>query len=371
MNGLKLFGVFLLAALLEIAISELSFGQSALVGPPALGSEVIQGANGREYHTGFLGHHDIERLGSTYFSPSEDIIGQLPEEFDLRTQGMVAKIKDQGSCGSCWSFAITGALESARLHAGLPELNLSEQQMVSCVRNAYGCEGGFMSSADYAVNPGLALESDYPYTARNGSCRNPLPATADKLKSWAYVGAAGRKPTVDEMKAALVQYGVLFVTVSAGGSDWDGRSTMTQCGNRSTNHMVNIVGWTRDGKWIVKNSWGTDWGDNGFAYAPYGCDNLANEPEGAAFVVYEGGPCTPAKVKLPAEMTVAKGTETMLGVRYQQGVTYKWFKDGVQIGTGPMIYVTPQENAVYKLVGKNACGQAESSVSVKVVSILL
>lgn len=212
------------------------------------------------------------------------VLKDLPASFDLRAQGDVSPIKDQGQCGSCWAHATTESLEDAILFAGKPGMQLSVQQMTGCNSNEYGCGGGEMDSADYLVNPGLALDKDFPYQGDN-SCKSNL-KTAAKAQSWAYVGAEDRAPTTDEIKSALVAHGSIFVTVAAGGDDWGGQATMTDCGSTGIDHMVEIVGWNEQGQWIMRNSWGTSWGDNGFAYMPYGCDEIATDSDSAAYTVF-------------------------------------------------------------------------------------
>tara|TARA_R110000868_G_scaffold9394_4_gene46924 strand:- start:925 stop:1983 length:1059 start_codon:yes stop_codon:yes gene_type:complete len=321
---------------------------------------------GRLYYTGLLGNRAT--TGNIHFRL--DTLTGYPPNLDLREIGQVSAIKDQGSCGSCWAFAITKTLESARLRAGGSELNLAEQEMVSCDTHAYGCSGGFMDEADYIVRRGLPLEAAYPYTARNGRCRSTLPPVADKAVSWAYIGAEGRAPTVDELKTAISTYGVIFVTVSAGGADWGGsRVHMTGCSNRGTNHMVTLVGYNQNDEFIIGNSWGTDWGENGFAYAKRGCNGLANEVQGAAFIVYQGGPAPiPPHVRLPRELTIVKGTTAPIGVHDEPGVVYTWYVGTTEVGTGAVLWVTPDADTTYKLVGKSNAGTAESSVIVKVVT---
>ncbi len=332
--------------------------------------ELIQSdISNRQYRTGYLGHN--KQHGQLYFSLKT--AATMPDSLDLRTTGAVSKIKDQGGCGSCWAFAVTKALESARLKAGLDELDLSEQQVVSCDRNAAGCGGGNMDDADYLLSPGLTLESNYRYTASNSRCKSPLPAIADKAKSWAYIGAAGRKPTVDELKAALNTYGVIFVTVAAGGSDWGGsRVHMTSCGNRGTNHMVTLVGYNAQNEFIIGNSWGSDWAENGFAYAKAGCNMLAGESEGAAFVVYEGGPApVPPHIRLPAEVSIYAGSSIPIGVHPENGTTYKWYVGTDVVGVESILWISPAADTVYKLVATNSAGTAESSVNVKVIAAAL
>lgn len=213
------------------------------------------------------------------------VLSNLPDSYDLRADGKVSPIKDQGQCGSCWAHATVESLEDAILFTGGAAVKLSTQQMTSCNTEMYGCNGGMMNAADFLVSPGMALEKDFPYTASDERCKNGL-KTAAKAASWAYVGAAGRAPTTTEIKSALVAHGSVFVTVSAGGNDWDGRSEMTDCYNTGTNHMTEVVGWNEKSEWIMRNSWGTGWGDKGFAYMPFGCDSLATDVDSAAYTIY-------------------------------------------------------------------------------------
>lgn len=212
------------------------------------------------------------------------VLKDLPASFDLRAMGDVSPIKDQGQCGSCWAHATTESLEDAILFAGKPGLQLSAQEMTGCNSAMWGCQGGEMTAADYLVNPGLPLDSAFPYRG-DDSCQQGLPVAA-KATSWAYVGAEGSAPTTDQIKSALVAHGSVFVTVAAGGSDWGGQAEMTDCSDGNIDHMVEIVGWKDTGEWIMRNSWGTGWGDNGFAYMPYGCDSIATDVDSAAYTVY-------------------------------------------------------------------------------------
>lgn len=334
----------------------------------ALGAETVRSdvQAGKRYHTGFLGKR--RDTGVLNFTPAT--LTGYPTKLDLRELGQVSKIKNQGSCGSCWSFAITKSLESARIKAGLPEIDLGEQEQVSCDRNAYGCGGGFMDNADYIVKRGLPLESDYPYKGTTGRCKSPLPPVADKAVSWSYIGSSSKGPTVDELKAALNIYGVIYVTVAAGGTDWGGsRVHMSGCGSRSINHMVTLVGYTEQDEFIIGNSWGQDWAEDGFAYSKQGCNMLAKGAQSAAFVVYEGGPLpVPPHVRLPAEISVALGTEVLLGVRPEAGVSYEWFSGEQRLGQESSLWVKPEVDTVYRLVGSSRAGVAESSVLVKVLA---
>lgn len=233
------------------------------------------------------GYQGLAPLGSTADLPYEGskiIVKALPETFDWREQGVqLPSVKDQSACGSCWSFAITGALESAlAIETKTTALDLSEQHMVSCDAQSYGCNGGFMTSADFVVRNGLTDEVSFPYKAKDLRCKKGLKIKA-KAVSYKLLGSRTKKATVDEIKAAVIEHGPLFVTVMAGGGGWSGAGdAVTSCRKRgSTNHMVQIVGYTKTA-WIMKNSWGSSWGDKGHAKVKFGCDLIAEE---AGYVV--------------------------------------------------------------------------------------
>lgn len=233
--------------------------------------------------TGYLGLGDKGKLVYQKIAVQDS---EIPESFDWRSvDGVLPEVRDQGSCGSCWAFAITGALESAEVvQNGKMVGNYSEQQMVSCDKYSYGCNGGFMSSADFVVRNGLADEESFPYKAKNLKCKPNLEVKA-KAAKYALIGEPNRKPAKKEIQSALIKNGPLFVTVLAGGSGWSGATeNVTTCRTRgSTNHMVQIVGFDKTGWWI-KNSWGKEWGKDGYAHIKYGCDKIADE---AGFVSIE------------------------------------------------------------------------------------
>ena len=240
--------------------------------------DVVQTVDGPKA-TGYFGlSEDGDISGLPYEGASMRSLAELPESFDWRdVPGALSPIKSQGSCGSCYSFAITAALESAMAIFGkVPDLNLSEQQIVSC-SDAYGCGGGFMTTASYVVDTGLTEEASFPYVARGVRCKSRLPIKA-KAVSYKLLGERNKSPTRDEIKAALIEKGPLFITVMAGGSGWSGAGQdVTSCRRSGRlNHMIVISGFDKDG-WIIRNSWGSNWGDKGYAHIGYGCDLVAQE----------------------------------------------------------------------------------------------
>src|SRR6185312_14820385 len=120
-----------------------------------------------------------------------------------------------------------------------------------------------------------------------------------------YIGDSQRGATLDQVKKALMQYGVLSISVAAGGRDWSEGGEMQDCGNSGQNHMVNIVGWNEKDELIIANSWGESWGDKGFGYAPLGCDELGSGAGSVGFLVLPGGPVP--HVRLPESVDVRRG----------------------------------------------------------------
>ena len=201
-------------------------------------------------------------------------------------------VRSQGSCGSCWAFGTLAAFEgSARIFAN-QSVDLSEQHMVTCGRDEKGRDagscrlGGWLSSAfDQLVHGGGAHEVDAPYKGRAGRCDKDV-ATPHKALAWGYVSDKGEVPEVAQIKEALCHYGPLaasiyvndsFTAYASGVFDDD-----TAEGNES-NHVITIVGWNdKKGAYLIRNSWGTDWGKDGYAWVAYGTNNVG---KGAAWIV--------------------------------------------------------------------------------------
>ncbi|HVP36732.1 MAG TPA: C1 family peptidase [Terriglobales bacterium] len=201
---------------------------------------------------------------------------EFPPVFDWRDSSIVTPVKNQGSCGSCWAFAATGAFEAAiKKHDGI-EYDLSEQQVVSC--NVYvenGCDGGWAETAyELFQRHGAILESAMPYQASGTvPCTQDLYPVVAKLKSWQYVDN-----DVNAIKAAI-----LIGPVYSGFSvyhDFDSYSSgcyQHTSGYYRGEHAIVIVGWddnacgTGQGAWICKNSWGANWGGlHGYFYIKWG-----------------------------------------------------------------------------------------------------
>lgn len=194
----------------------------------------------------------------------------VADSIDWRKTGNVSDVKDQGSCGSCWAFSSTGALESAWSIQKGEMILLSEQQLVDCTNVKWGnlgCNGGwYYNSYDYLANGNtLETEDDYPYTAVTGKTCNDT-----KKGKVSDINYAVVDPGLELIKAAL-NVGPVNVAVAAGNNvfmDYTG-GIITEADGCPTDidHAILAVGYgTENGVeyYIVKNSWGTDWGEEGY-----------------------------------------------------------------------------------------------------------
>jgi C1A family cysteine protease len=194
---------------------------------------------------------------------------ELPSTVNWVTQGAVTPIKDQGQCGSCWAFSTTGSTESAwQIGTGnLP--SISEQQLVDCSTQNAGCNGGSMALAiNYESGTALATEASYPYTARDGTCKSSFTTAIPSggVTGYKSVGNFLFGASVSDMQSALVQQPI-SIAIEADQSAFQGYSggiLSSGCGT-NLDHGVLAVGYnSAEQYWLVKNSWGTSWGDAGY-----------------------------------------------------------------------------------------------------------
>jgi len=192
--------------------------------------------------------------------------------WDWRDYGAVTGVKDQGQCGSCWSFGTTGDLEGTWFLAGNKLISLSEQQLVSCDKTDAACNGGLQENAfDYIIRTGgIQSEADYPYTSGTGrvaSCAVNSTKFVANMKIWVQVSdsPSGESKIADY----LVKNGPVTIGINANPmQDYiRGIDNPTVCSVINLNHAVLIVGFgTEAGTdyWLIKNSWGTVWGEQGY-----------------------------------------------------------------------------------------------------------
>ena len=214
----------------------------------------------------------------------------VPESVDWREKGAVTPVKNQQKCGSCWAFSAVGALESLYYIKNGKLLSFSEQQIVGCDTQNAGCNGGLPETAfEYTAQAGLQSEEDYPYTATDRECKYDA-SKAIKVNSDV---KRITPQSARALKAALVVQPVA-IAIEADQQVFQFYSSgviKANCGD-DLNHAVLAVGYTTiDGEeaFIVKNSWGTEWGAKGYVYIS--TDGRANYGNGVCGIL--GDPVVP------------------------------------------------------------------------------
>jgi len=266
--------------------------------------ELIQSHNGKNLPYK-LGHNEFShmtlsefrdhfRIGSTrpgflrkaprdIYQASNDDISSLPAEVDWVAKGAVTDVKNQGQCGSCWTFSAVGALEGAFYLKHGTLVDFSEQELVSCDDSDSGCNGGLMDSAFAWIQKhnGLCTDKDFPYTSGTGST-GTCPDTPCKVvpgsapKSYkdvkaesvsSLMSAVSKQPVSIAIEADQFAFQFYHSGVLSG-----------SCG-QNLDHGVLLVGYGTDDDsglnyWKVKNSWGSGWGMNGYILIERGTDDL-------------------------------------------------------------------------------------------------
>ncbi|XP_030542160.1 vignain-like [Rhodamnia argentea] len=227
-----------------------------------------------EFRSSYAGskvdHHRMFRgapHGSESFMYEDD--SPVPPSVDWRKKGAVTNVKDQGQCGSCWAFSTVAAVEGINYLRTNQLVSLSEQELVDCdTAQNQGCNGGLMDYAFEFIQQrgGITTESNYPYQASNGTCN-----AAKENSPVVSIDGHEDVPANDEdalLKAVANQ--PVSVAIDAGGANLQFYSEGVFTGECGTelNHGVAIVGYgsTLEGTkyWIVKNSWGPEWGEKGY-----------------------------------------------------------------------------------------------------------
>ena len=220
---------------------------------------------------------NYDAMAMANFDPTiVKVSNAAPAAYDWRDHGRVSPVKDQGSCGSCWAFSTVANLEGLYYATKGVMKTFSEQMLVDCDTSDSGCNGGLMQYAfTWLKKNGIMLDSDYPYTGTKGTCKSDKTKYVDmsvtgykKLgSSWSTWSAVDE----DEVKEFLYETGPLAIalnadplqTYSSGILDL----TSTKCPTSGINHAVTLVGYGTENNvayWIVKNSWGTSWGEKGY-----------------------------------------------------------------------------------------------------------
>ncbi|XP_004499026.1 cysteine proteinase mucunain [Cicer arietinum] len=272
-----------------------------------------------EYRAKFLGtrvdpNRKIRKVNSPSNRYAPRVGDKLPESVDWRKEGAVAAVKDQGSCGSCWAFSAIAAVEGINKIVTGDLISLSEQELVDCDTSYNeGCNGGLMDYAfDFIIdNGGIDSDEDYPYLAVDGRC--------DQYRKNAKVVSIDDYEDVPGYDELALQKAVanqpISVAIEGGGREFQlyeyGVFT-GRCGT-ALDHGVAAVGYgTENGKdyWIVRNSWGSSWGEAGYIRLER---NLASSRSGKCGIAIEPsypikngqnppnpGPSPPSPVKPPS-----------------------------------------------------------------------
>ncbi|XP_012684956.1 cathepsin S, ortholog 1 [Clupea harengus] len=199
------------------------------------------------------------------------MVGPLPEKVDWVERGLVSAVQNQGTCGSCWAFSSAGALEAQMKHRTGQLTPLSQQNLVDCsvAYGNHGCRGGYLSKSFIYViqNKGIDSAGFYPYEQREGKCRYSIRGRAGYCMGFRILPARNEKA----LQQTVANIGPVSVGINAMLPSFHhyrgGIYSDSQCNPKITNHAVLVVGYgTENGQdyWLVKNSWGTAWGEKGY-----------------------------------------------------------------------------------------------------------
>lgn len=223
--------------------------------------EVIRSA------TGGYGRPNMT-MGSTYLPPNNL---RVPSEVDWRKHGYVTPVKNQGRCGSCWAFSTIASLEGQHFKKSGKLVSLSEQNLVDCsgkYKNN-GCKGGRVDWAfKYIIdNGGIDTEEAYPYTGKDGSCKYQQSGRGAVVKTFTKIPENEKS-----LQAAVASVGPISACIYVNEDFMHYKSGVfnsPNCRTYWTNHCILVAGYGTSGSddyWLVKNSWGTSWGMDGYIW---------------------------------------------------------------------------------------------------------
>lgn len=253
---------------------------------------------------------DLSHLQSQPSPLRPTVGGAPPSSYDLRTAGGISKVtsvKDQGSCGTCWAFATFGSLESALMPAEPRDFSENNLKNLSGFDGTFCNPGGgqfYMSTAYLARWAGPINESEDPYVQSNSNTSPPGLLPQKHLQDTVII--PGRTSSSDNiaLKNAVMTYGALYTSMYWNGSYYksDTYSYYLSATVSSSNHAVTLVGWDdnyskgnfvtappENGAFLIKNSWGSSWGNSGYFWISY-YDTQYAKGESAALVGNEPVP---------------------------------------------------------------------------------
>jgi predicted outer membrane repeat protein len=259
----------------------------------------------REHLRGYVPPDDWDRIFAEHLRTYEAAKDELPTYWNWANMGGATPVKDQGSCGSCWAFAAMGEVEShIKIEYGI-ELDLSEQQIISCNPYGSGCDGGWAGAAYYVCNTyGGIHQHCMRYEASDY-----VPCTQDQHIPYAFVDSwHSVANNVTQIKTALLDGPVCSGIDASGAFEYYSGDCYDAPGGSWTNHLIVIMGWDDrlcggSGAWIIKNSWGPSWGMSGYGYIKYGAALIGS---GVTQVDYTPPPST-------IQVTAPTGSQQLMG----------------------------------------------------------
>lgn len=268
--------------------------------------KIVNPKTGQTHWTGRkpLPPETLKRLADAAKQRHGNLVQRLPKAtaavYDARVTGVIPPIRDQGQCGSCWDFSGSGMCTVAFIKAGqIPNSTngCSEQYTLDCGQNG-GCNGDDnVTVLQWCKATGLPLDKDYgvSYRASSGRCASTSALKLNKLQDYGFcTGGGNGVAAVQDIKNAIVAYGCVGTGIAAGGGWWNSGTGVDTGTSDGIDHDVIIVGWddtqnSGRGAWIMRNSWGTSWGDKcantanpnpteaGYGWVAYGADGIGTE----------------------------------------------------------------------------------------------
>jgi len=240
------------------------------------------------------GFKSSKSKSTVHVESSTSLRQNVPASMDWRTEGAVTPVKNQGQCGSCWAFSTTGTVEGALFIATKNLVGLSEQNLVDCgnLTNNMGCNGGRVDfGIEYIIqNHGIDTESSYPYTGEGGTCHYSASNLGATATGWNQTATGDE----DALKVAVATIGPIGVAISvddAFANYASGVFVDNSCPNdpNDLDHAVLVVGYgtSTNGTdyWIVKNSWGATWGNQGYILMARNHNNMCGIATDAVYPI--------------------------------------------------------------------------------------
>ena len=212
----------------------------------------------------------------------------MPSAYDAMALGYVTPVKNQHTCGSCWLFAAIADIESDVAIADSTQSDFSEQEAGDCnIWNRFCNGGNSRISTNYLTKKGVGNESCHPYVAHGTACYNC--SIIKNVDNWRVITGSSGETQIEKIKAAILNYGPVYSTMYAGDPGFHAYDSgvYEYWGTDEPNHAIQIIGWNDSlshskgsGAWLIKNSWGTDWGAHGpypgCAWVAYGAANIGD-----------------------------------------------------------------------------------------------